>query len=638
MVAIDTRVDAPPERARRRRAPRHAKRSDTARAFALIRRYHGSNRPYVVGLLLLVLEAATAVLEPFPIAYALDFVTGREPNLRDRGFPAFLTDERVETILLLGIAIILIAAVNKGADSLSEVFLARGGRELGYNIRVTMYDRLQKLSMAFHDKRRTGDVLTRVTGDVLVVEEFIVASLSNFVASALLLVGSFVALLLRSWQVAIIAAVVVPVLALVANWFSLRLKRFSKEQRAKEGDLASTAQEMLSSIRLVQSYGRGHVDLENFSRQSDESMRASLRIATVQAQFSFAIAVFEGLTIAGVLWLSFWLVEGGVISPGTLVLFVLLIQNMFKPSRKIVSEWYKVGKLIASTERIAELLERQPTVEDTLLSTPAPRLAGRLSFSDVVFSYRSEAAESEAESETATATGRRADQRTVLRGISFTADPGEVVALVGPSGAGKSTIAQLVPRLYDPDSGVVAIDGTDVREFTLASLRSQVSLVLQETLLLTGTVAENIAYGIDDPDPQRIERAARLAQAHEFIEQLPLGYATVLGERASTLSGGQRQRLAIARAFIREAPVLVLDEPTTGLDPEASAQVIEALRTLIEGTTTIIISHDIDLVRCADRILVLDDGRTALLDEPAVLARSPGAFADLFGDVGGEPT
>ena len=638
MVAIDTRVDAPPERARRRRAPRHAKRSDTARAFALIRRYHGSNRPYVVGLLLLVLEAATAVLEPFPIAYALDFVTGREPNLRDRGFPAFLTDERVETILLLGVAIILIAAVNKGADSLSEVFLARGGRELGYNIRVTMYDRLQKLSMAFHDKRRTGDVLTRVTGDVLVVEEFIVASLSNFVASALLLVGSFVALLLRSWQVAIIAAVVVPVLALVANWFSLRLKRFSKEQRAKEGDLASTAQEMLSSIRLVQSYGRGHVDLENFSRQSDESMRASLRIATVQAQFSFAIAVFEGLTIAGVLWLSFWLVERGVISPGTLVLFVLLIQNMFKPSRKIVSEWYKVGKLIASTERIAELLERQPTVEDTLLSTPAPRLAGRLSFSDVVFSYGSEAAESEAESETATATGRRADQRTVLRGISFTADPGEVVALVGPSGAGKSTIAQLVPRLYDPDSGVVAIDGTDVREFTLASLRSQVSLVLQETLLLTGTVAENIAYGIDDPDPQRIERAARLAQAHEFIEQLPLGYATVLGERASTLSGGQRQRLAIARAFIREAPVLVLDEPTTGLDPEASAQVIEALRTLIEGTTTIIISHDIDLVRCADRILVLDDGRLVQQGSPAVLARSPGAFADLFGDVGGEPT
>lgn len=626
MVAVDTRVPTRTEQTRRRRPPpRHAKQSDTARAFSLIRQYHGSNRPYVVGLLLLVLEAVTAILEPFPIAYALDFVTGRVPSLRERGFPAFLTNERVETIVLLGLAIILIAAVNKGADSLSEVFLARGGRELGYNIRVTMYDRLQKLSMAFHDKRRTGDVLTRVTGDVLVVEEFVVASVSNFVASALLLIGSFVALLMRSWQVALIAVVVVPVLALVANHFSLRLKRFSKEQRAKEGDLASTAQEMLSSIRLVQSYGRGHVDLQNFSQQSDQSMRASLRIATVQAQFSFAIAVFEGVTIAGVVWLSFWLVENHMITPGTLVLFVLLIQNMFKPSRKIVSEWYQVGKLIASTERIAELLERRPTVEDTPSSRQAPRLGGRLSFTDVTFSYWSEHGSPEHHSGD--------EPRTVLHDLSFSAEPGEVVALIGPSGAGKSTIAQLVPRLYDPDSGVVAIDGTDVREFTLTSLRSQVSLVLQETLLLTGTVAENIAYGIDEPDPGRIERAARLAQAHDFIEQLPLGYQTVLGERASTLSGGQRQRLAIARAFIRDAPVLVLDEPTTGLDPEASAQVIEALRTLIEGTTTIIISHDVDLVRCADRILVLDAGRIVQEGSPQVLANSPGTFADLFGEL-----
>ena len=366
VAAVDTSVSPRSERTGRRRASRHAKRSDTQRAFALVRRYHGGNKPYVLGFVMLVLEAGTAILEPFPIAYTIDFVTGEQPSLRERGFPAFLANERVETILLLGLAIILIAAVNKGADSLAEVYLARGGRELGYRIRVTMYDRLQRLSMAFHDKRRTGDVLTRVTGDVLVVEEFVVASLSNIVASALLLVGSFAVLLYRSWLVALIAVVVVPILAVVANYFSLRLKRVSKEQRSKEGDLASTAQEMLSSIRLVQSYGRGHVDLENFSKQSDQSMRASLKIATIQAQFSFAIAVFEGVTIAGVVWLSFWLIEAGTITPGTLVLFVLLIQNMFKPSRKIVSEWYQIGKLIASTERIDELLERHPTVEDNV--------------------------------------------------------------------------------------------------------------------------------------------------------------------------------------------------------------------------------------------------------------------------------
>ena len=604
------------------RKPSHAaqsprKRSDTVRAFALIRRYHGGNAPFVLGFLMLGFEALTAILEPFPIAYAVDYATGERSSLRDIGMPALMANERVETVLVLGLAIILVAAINKGADSLSEVFLARGGRALGYNIRVTMYDRLQKLPMAFHDKRRTGDVLTRVTGDVLVVEEFVVASMSNIVASALLLVGSFAVLLTQSLEVALIALVVVPILALVANYFSVRLKRVSKEQRSKEGDLASTAQEMLSSIRLVQSYGRGHVDLANFSRQSDQSMRASLKIATIQAQFSFVIAVLEGLTIAAVLWLSFWLVDRGSISPGTLVLFVLLIQNMFKPSRKIVSEWYKVGKLIASTDRIEELLDRQPTVQDTLLSRKAPALEGRLRFDHVTFSYHLEHEDP--------ASSRA---RTVLHDISFDAAPGEVVALIGPSGAGKSSIAQLVPRLYDPDAGTVSI--------TLASVRGQVSLVLQETLLLTGTVAENIAYGIDDADLVRVEEAARLAQAHEFIEQLPDGYQTVLGERASTLSGGQRQRLAIARAFIRRAPVLVLDEPTTGLDPEAARQVIEALRTLIDGTTTIIISHDADLVRCADRILVLHEGRIVQEGSPQTLASTGGPYADLFarGDEG----
>lgn len=613
----------------RRRAGKKKRRfSDVRRAYQLIRRHRGRNLPYALAFVMLVFEALTAVAEPLPVAYAVDFVVGDRPALQDQSwypFPPIMESGAAETIFLLGLAIIGITAINKGADSLAEVFIARGGRELGYNIRVTMYDRLQKLSMAFHDKRRTGDVLTRVTGDVLVVEEFIVASLSNIIASFLLLVGSFALLFSQSKEVALIAIVVVPTLALVANYFSLRLKRVSKEQRSKEGDLASTAQEMLASIRLVQSYGRGHVDLKRFSHQSDQSMRASLKIATIQAQFSFVVAVFEGLTIAAVVWLGYYLITQEVITAGVLVLFVLLIQNMFKPSRKIVSEWYKVGKLLASTERIEELLEREPAVKDAPEARTAPKLAGRLSFENVTFSYRPEY-ENPGEGK----------PKTVLHDITFETSPGEVVALIGPSGAGKSSIAQLVPRLYDPDSGTVRVDGIDVRELTLASLRSQVSLVLQETMLLTGTVAENIAYGIDHPTQEQVERAARLANAHEFITELPEGYQTVLGEKGSTLSGGQRQRLAIARAFIRHAPVLVLDEPTTGLDPQSSAQVIEALRGLIDGTTTLIISHDLDLIRCADRILVLDDGRIVQEGSPASLAREDGPYADLFVRTTGE--
>jgi ATP-binding cassette subfamily B protein len=614
----------------RRSSGQRRRRSDVRRAWQLLRAHHGSNLPYFLAFLALVLEALTAVVEPVPVAYTVDFLTDKAGTLRDLAwwpFPPIMESAAAETIFFLGLAIILIAAVNKGADSLAEVFMARGGRVLGYNIRVAMYDRLQKLSMAFHDKRRTGDVLTRVTGDVLVVEEFIVASLSNIIASALLLGGSFALLFSQSKEVAVVALVVVPTLALVANYFSLRLKKVSKEQRAKEGDLASTAQEMLASIRLVQSYGRGHVDLERFSRQSDQSMRASLKIATIQAQFSFVIAVFEGITIAAVVWLGYYLITQELLTAGVLVLFVLLIQNMFKPSRKIVSEWYKIGKLLASTERIAELLEREPAVKDAPCARTAPRLSGRLSFENVTFAYHPEY-ENPGEGEV----------RTVLHDITFETAPGEVVALIGPSGAGKSSIAQLVPRLYDPDSGTVRIDGIDVRELTLASLRSQVSLVLQETMLLSGTVAENIAYGIDNPSREEVERAARLANAHEFITALPDGYDTVLGEKGSTLSGGQRQRLAIARAFIRQAPVLVLDEPTTGLDPQSSAQVIEALRTLMHGTSTLIISHDLDLIRCADRLLVLDGGRIVQEGTPAELARQDGPYADLFVKAGGEPS
>lgn len=596
------------------------RRGEYRRALGLLRQHRGSRKTFVVALLLLVLEAATAVVEPLPIAYVVDFLKGDKPSLRAHGMPALFGTERLETVVLLGVAIILIAVVNSSADSFAEVALARGGRVLGYNVRVAMYAKLQRLSLAYHDRRRTGDVLTRVTGDVLVVEEFVVSSLSNLIASVLLLAGTFGVLLYKSPTVALLAAVIVPVLAVVSDVFSRRIKAESKKQRSREGELASTTSEMLSSIRLVQSYGRGHVDLQRFSTQSDMSMRAALGVATVQAQFSFVVALLEAVTIAGTIWLGVWLVDSNAITVGTLLLFVLLIQNMFKPARKIVSEWYMVGKVLASVERIAELLDRAPAVVDSPDAVPAPPLDGRLTFDHVDFSYHSETEEGLADGE-----------RPVLSDVTFDVQPGEVVALVGRSGAGKSTIAQLVPRLYDPDAGAVRLDGIDLRRFTLDSLRRQISLVLQDTVLLTGSVAENIAYGVDGASAADVVAAAQQANAHDFITALPDGYATMLGERGATLSGGQRQRIAIARAFIRRAPVLLLDEPTTGLDAGSTALVVEALRTLMRGTTTVIISHDAALVRCADRILVVDDGQIRQQGTHDRLTRADGPYAELFG-------
>ncbi len=574
-------------------------RGDMRRAIHLFRRFKGSPKIYVLGMLLLVFEAATAVIEPYPIAWLIDFLGGNKPNLREVGGPAILGSPRWETILVLTLAVVLIAAINSAADSLTEICMARGGRSLGYSIRTAMYSHLQRLPLGYHDSKRTGDVLTRVTGDVLVVEEFVVKSVSNIVGSLLVLVGSFTFLMFQSWRVAIVSLFVVPLLAYVSRFYSLRIKIASKTQRSREGELASTAQEMLTSIRLVQSYGRGSVDLDRFSRQTAKSMHASVDASNIQAQFSFVIALVEALAISAVVWLGVWLVDRDAITIGTLVLFILLLQNMFKPARKIVSEWYKIGKVYASVERIDDLLDRQVMVEDLPDAVEAPALEGRLRFQNVGFTYPAEHADG------TTAANRPA----VLEDVDFEVAPGQVVSLVGPSGAGKSTVAQLIPRLYDPDAGEVLIDGIPIRSMTLASLRSQVSLVLQDTVLLAGSVFENIAYGIEHATLEEVETAAKLANAHAFIMDLPEGYQTNLGERGSTLSGGQRQRLAIARAFIRQAPLLILDEPTTGLDTESAEVVVDALATLMRGKTTIIISHDPGLIQQSDRILVVSDGR-----------------------------
>jgi ABC-type multidrug transport system fused ATPase/permease subunit len=510
--------------------------------------------------------------------------------------------------------------INSAADSLAEIYFARGGRTLGYNLRVALYGHLQRLSLSFHDQRRTGDVLTRVTGDVTVLEEFVLKSASDLVGSLLVLVGSMAFLMTQSWRVACVAAVIVPVLALVSGHYSRLIKSASKKQRAREGELASGAQEMLTSIRVVQTYGQSGYDERRFASQSAASMEASLEAATIEARFSWVIAVLEALAIAAVVWVGVFLIDRAALTVGTLILFILVTQNMFKPARKIIKEWYTIGKVYASVERIADLLDRSPDVQDAPGAVVAPPFRGRVRFDNVSFGYRLDDDPLRGGEST----------RMALRNVSFEVEPGRVLAVVGYSGAGKSTIAQLLPRLYDPDVGRILIDETDIRRYTLASVRSQLSLVLQDTVLFSGTVSDNIAYGLPVANPEEILRAARLANAHGFISQLPDGYDTVLGERGANLSGGQRQRIAIARAFIRNPPILVLDEPTTGLDAESGNLVIQALGTLMRGKTTIIMSHDLDLIRRSDTIAVVDGGRIVEVGSHAELLAGGGLYADLY--------
>jgi ABC-type multidrug transport system fused ATPase/permease subunit len=595
---------------------------DLRRTLRLFRRFTvGQRRAFVFAAVLLALEAVTAVAVPDLIKHLTDFlVAGRRPSVL--GFAPSVE----ATIPVIAAGIVVATAVNSSSASLAEICLAKAGRTLGFNLRGALFAHLQRLPLAFHLRRSTGDVLTRLTGDVKAMEDFVEDSVGDLVGSVMILAATMAYLFRQSWQVALLAVAIVPLLTAVSNVFARRIKSASKQLRASEGELASTAQEMLSTITLVQVYGRGELEERKFARQSGSARDAVLRTARLEAVFSFVVAVVESVGIAVVIVLGARLVSSRTLSAGDLIAFILLIQNMFKPIRRIIKQWNRVASVYASVERVGELLDRRPTVVDTPDARPAPPLRGEIEFRNVSFAYQSLSDDDP----------DGAGGRLALQSVSFRVAAGEAVALVGHSGAGKSTIAQLLPRLYDPHAGAVLIDGQDIRHFTLESLRSQISMVLQETILLRGTVAENIAYGREGAAAEDVVDAAVQANAHEFVMALPDGYDTVLGERAATLSGGQRQRLAIARAFIRDAPVLILDEPTTGLDAESAALVAEALQILARDKSTLIVSHDLNLIRTVDRVLVISAGRILEEGSPADLLVSGGLYADLYARQFGE--
>jgi len=387
----------------------------------------GHRRWFVAAFLMLVVEAFASVLRVYPIGYLIDFLEGKRPPL---WFP-WIASPQYRTIALLTTAIIVFAALDSLGDSLAEIFLARGGRSLGYAMRVMLYSHLQRLSLAFHNRQRTGDVVRRVTSDVEQVEAFIIASLSDIAGSVLLLIGTLAFLLFHSWEVMVLAVLVVPVLSLVANYFYRRITATARLQRAREADLASAAHEMLTAVPVVKTFGRSDYEEQRFAEDSRKAMAAALDSAGLEARFSWIFHVFEALSISAVVWLGMWLVDRGALSVGTLVLFVILIQNMFKPTRKLIKQWAAIGKVRASVERVAEVLARTPSVHDMPGAVEAPAFRGEVEFRHVSFTYQPDPEDA------ASATPADLQARPALDDVSFRVRPGEVVALVGPSGAGK---------------------------------------------------------------------------------------------------------------------------------------------------------------------------------------------------------
>lgn len=566
-----------------------------------LRPYLRKETPLVAGgMLALFVEVLMRLAEPWPLKVVIDTVIAASGTDVAGAAPG---DVRA-TLTIAAVALLGVVLVRAVAAYLTTLAFALAGNRLLTRVRADAYAHLQRLPMAFHDKARTGDLVQRVTGDVGRLKEVVVTAGLPLVGNIVTMLGMVVVVAFLDWPLALLMVAVVPLFLLAGRETSRSIHGVSKEQRKAEGELASLATETLSSMRVVHSYGLADHLQGRFAQSNGRSLTEGVRTKRLSARLERSTDVLVGLATALVLYVGAQRVLAGMLTPGELVVFLTYLKATFKPMRDLAKYTGRIAAAAASGERVVDLLEVEPSVRDHPEARTAPALRGELVLDDVWVSYTPDA--------------------PVLRGVSLRVAAGERVALVGSSGSGKSTLASLLSRLRDPDAGAVRVDGHDLRDLTLESLRSQVSVVLQESVLFATSIEENIAHGRPGATREEIEEAARIAGAHDFVEALPHGYATVVGERGATLSGGQRQRIAIARAAVRRAPVVVLDEALTGLDEGTEAEVLAALERLTAGRTTIVVTHDLAHARDCDRVVWLEGGEVVAVGPPAVVL-TPGA-------------
>lgn len=556
-------------------------------------------KPYwiklAISLALTIVTAGATGLVAFLFKYVVDDI---------------LIEKNVLMLKLIPLAAILIYLVKGLSDYFSYFFMADVGQRVIMNVRDKLYGHIQTLSMPYFIRTPTGVLISRITNDVNMIQSSVTNAVTEFIRESLKLIGLVVVVFYRSTELALIAMIVFPLVIYPISQFGKRLKRYSTKSMKVMGDVMSILDEGISGIRIVKAYNMEEYEKERFSIENRRYYRNWMKRIAVRAVSSPLMELIAGLSGAFILWYGGMKVVAGTLSAGEFASFLLAMGMLYSPIRKLNTVNIEIQEGIAAAKRIFMVLDTVPEIGNKPDAADLGVVDGEFEFSDVSFSYTGE--------------------EYALTGVSFKAEKGRRIALVGESGSGKTTIANLLPRLFEVTSGRIVVGGKDIRDVTMQSLRKNIAMVTQEMVLFNDTIEANIAYGTENASLESVIEAARSAHAHDFIMQMPQGYKTIVGESGVRLSGGQRQRICIARAIIKNAPILILDEATSSLDTESEREVQAALERLMKGRTTLIIAHRLSTIIGADRIIVLSKGKIVEQGTHQELIEKNGYYARLY--------
>lgn len=564
------------------------------------------------GAVLLLLATAVDLLQPWPVKWLVDYVFGehRAPAWLSELWPAFAVRDTAGGITAVCVSILTLALLHRLGSMSGHFFMLRAGARMVQQLRCHACDQLHRLSLSYHDRTRVGDSLYRVAYDAHAAQTLLNGALAPIASSTLVLVGAVVVMLNINVLLTLVTLGVTPLFYIIIRTFGRRIDEHSRRYHEHESALVSIVQESLSAIRAIQAFTLEPETRERFVEKSRQSLHASQRMTRTQLAYAACAGLTVSVGTAAVVWVAGHQMLQGHMSIGDILVFLAYLGMLYQPMNTFSQSASVIQSSRAQLRRVFEVVDAVPEITDRPNAIELPSVKGAVEFRDVSFHY--------------------AAGQPVLRGMDLTVAPGRVVAIVGKTGAGKTTMASLLMRFYDPTSGTILLDGHDFRDLKLSHLRQQVSVVLQDPILFAASVSDNIAYGKPGATPEQIREAARRAQADEFIQSLPNGYDALLGERGVNLSGGQRQRLSIARAFLKDAPILILDEPTSALDTETEQALLTCLRELMRGRTTFIIAHRLSTVRHADEIIVLDRGSIVERGSHDELVAGPTRYAAMY--------